>query len=66
MTVDELIVELAKLPGDLEVVVDNSRDYEEINPAQGVAKGKYSRGKCSGHFEYHDRYKDDINAVMIV
>jgi len=66
MTVDDLISKLAPLRGDLEVVVEVSRDYEDYTPVTIIEPGNYTLGLTGGHFKYHkDAKGDDINAVII-
>lgn len=65
MTVDELIEKLAAVPGHYEVIVDNSRDYENYEPAEQVSKGMFVFGRSGGHFTHledlaPDEYPDSV------
>lgn len=65
MTVDELIEKLAAVPGHYEVIVNNSRDYENYEHAAKVSKGMYFPGFTGGHFTYledlaPDEYPDSV------
>ena len=65
MTVDELIERLAAMPGDYEVIVNNSSDYEDYTPATQVNKGMFIDGFTGGHFRVledlaPDEYPDSV------
>lgn len=65
MTVDELIEKLAAVPGHYEVIVNNSRDYEDYEPVTQVSKGMYFTGFTGGHFTHledlaPDEYPDSV------
>lgn len=65
MTVDELIEKLAAMPGDYEVIVNNSSDYEDYTPATQVNKGMFIDGFTGGHFRVledlaPDEYPDSV------
>ena len=51
MTVDELIEKLAAVPGHYQVVVNQSREYEDYGKVSVVEKGMYTLGMCGGHFK---------------
>lgn len=65
MTVDELIEKLAAMPGDYEVIVNNSSDFEDYTPATQVSKGMFIDGFTGGHFKPlkdldSDEYPDSV------
>ena len=68
MTVGQLIQKLSKLPSDMKVVIDNSRDYEDIDEVKGIVGGIFSNGFCGGSFEKVTSKGElkNINSVMIV
>ena len=68
MTVEQLIRKLSKLPPDMKVVVNNSRDYEQIDEVEGLAVGDYSYSLCGGSLEKVTNKRDskNVNAVMII
>jgi len=65
MTVDELIEKLAAMPGDYEVIVNNSSDYEDYTPVTQVSKGMLIYDFTGGHFRRlkdlaPDEYPDSV------
>ena len=72
MKVHELIRVLMTLPQNYEVVVDESRDYEEINPVRKAILGHWAHGFGSSfvptneipgkYFSWENRHE---NAVIL-
>lgn len=62
MTVRELIMQLATLPGNVKVVVDASCDFRDFQEVTQIVPGEFHTGICGGDFHSDSPQK---NAILL-